>query len=356
MQEQVQVLYSPPNTFRLDPLCPRQRAAAVCTCNRQQRAAKGHRSKALSHYIETGGPTGKACYQQNTIHTTMTSLDDAIAMAYVSGGTSQLDKDSAVQKAERMAQAKRLWATQTAPVVSPGPRASTAATEPKSLNASQNERLKALRQRHLQQARSPQPAHGPYCSWNTHTRAASAISERSSSSTHSGFSMASPDSAVSATFDGMHDSEDEALESKYRSLQQDLDDLHWVDEVKPEKPRKMSSRYYANHNNLSASEGHPDNLVRFTAKGIMWIGPETDEMEPTGSAQSHRGTPSISSAASTASTQSVNSLYTVQDVSYMYAEERVQIRQQNEFEWVDLLEGGFCGEKAGRPVMKRMVW
>ncbi|KAG5360804.1 hypothetical protein CJU89_3894 [Yarrowia sp. B02] len=262
----------------------------------------------------------------------MTTLDDAIARAYVSGGMSTFDA-KAQQKADRMAQAKRQWALQSSSSLSPN-----TSSEPKSLNASQNERLKALRQRHLEQARSPQ---GPYCSW-THSRAASALS---SSSTHSGLSMASPDSAVSATFDGLDD-EDE-LESKYRALQQDLDDLRWVDEPRP-KPRP--SRFYGNH--LSASEGHPDNLVRFTAKGIVWIGPETDELEIV-APQSHRGTPSISSAASTASTQSSNSLYTVQDVSYMYAEERVQIRQDG---WIDMLDGGFCGEKAGRPVMKRMVW
>lgn len=309
----------------------------------------------------------------------MTTLDDAIALAYVSGGMSQLDKDQAARKADRMAQAKRQWASQagsTSMYTGTPPASAPSELTPKSLNASQNERLKALRQRHLQQGRSAQQqAQGPYCPWNTssssfhsssyssssssHNRAASAISERSSSSTHSGLSMASPDSAVSATFDGVDFSEDEALENKYRSLQQDLDELSWVDEPKPIQPplRVSSRRSNYDHHHLSASEGHSDNLVRFTAKGIMWIGPETDELEPTGSAQSHRGTPSISSAASTASTQSVNSLYTVQDVSYMYAEERVQIRrEENEFEWVDLLQGGFCGQKAGRPVMKRMVW
>lgn len=272
----------------------------------------------------------------------MTTLDDAIAMAYVSGGASSLDKDKAAQKANRMALAKRQWASQSNDTT-PQPSA-----QPQSLNASQNERLKALRQRHLQRADPVSSPTAPYCSWNTHNRAASAFSERSSSSTHSGLSMASPDSAVSATFDGCDTSEDEALERKYRTLQKDLDELSWVDEPKPKKV----PRFYGNH--LSASEGHPDNLVRFTAKGIMWIGPEADEHDPVPSAQSHsRGTPSISSAASTASTQSTNSLYTVQDVSYMYAEERVQIRQDG---WVDLLEGGFCGQKAGRPVMKRMVW
>ncbi|KAG5368974.1 hypothetical protein CJU90_1222 [Yarrowia sp. C11] len=287
----------------------------------------------------------------------MTTLDDAIAMAYVSGSVSQVDKDTAAQKADRMAQAKRLWATQSNSAT--GPPATAPAGETKSLNKSQNERLKALRQKHLQQTRTPQLSAapvGPYCSRNTHTRATSAISERSSSSTHSGLSMTSPDSAISATFDGLDDSEDESLESKYRALQQDLDDLHWVDEAKgSSKTMKISSRYYANHNHLSLSQGHSDNLVRFTAKGIMWIGPETEELEPTGSAQSHQESSSISSAASTASTFSINSLYTVQDVSYMYAEERVHILQEDD-EWVDLLEGGFCGEKAGRPVMKRMVW
>lgn len=302
----------------------------------------------------------------------MTTLDDAIALAYVSGGMSQLDKDKAAQKADRMAQAKRQWASQatgsTSMYTGTPPASAPSEPTPKSLNASQNERLKALRHRHLQQGRSVQPQ-GPYCPWNasssssftsSHNRAASAFSERSSSSTHSGLSMASPDSAVSATFDGIDFSEDEALENKYRSLQQDLDELSWVDnEDKPIQPplRVSSRRSNFDHQHLSASEGHSDNLVRFTAKGIMWIGPETDEHEPSGSAQSHRATPSISSAVSTASTQSVNSLYTVQDVSYMYSEERVQIRrEENEFEWVDLLQGGFCGEKAGRPVMKRMVW
>lgn len=315
----------------------------------------------LSSSLYTAAPTPPT-------HTMDSTLDDAIAMAYVKSGSAK--QTDTTNHSQRMAQAKRVYAGEK-----PSAAAVPAPAAAPSLNASQNERLKALRQKHLQKKTAAPTASmgtasssGPHSSLSgsSHNRASSAMSQGSSCSA---YSMSSPDSAISATFDGCDtpfgQSEDE--KDKFRSVQQELDALNWAEETLSSRGFKRTqqrsrgfnsaqsfdaynNQSYSLGTNLSTSEGHPDNLVRFTAKGIVWIGPESEPAVTS----SHRGTPSISSNLSTASTQSTNSLYTVQDVSYMYSEDRVQIRQNDAL--VDMLEGSFCGEKDGRPVMKRLVW